>query len=246
MDFLYGSAFRDGLPEAYERLILDAMLGDATLFTRSDEIEEQWALVDAIVAGVAARPRRVPELRGRDVGAAVVRRARSTATAAPGGATDAEAPPSRGVVGRRRLDRADRDASSRSCVRRDDRGRPEPAHERDDAHRVGAARVARRGRADARGLARAASVAHGHPGAAARRGRRASTPTSSVRSSRSASATSCGEVIELGCAATAALAPASIVLPLAISDLPVFLPLARRSRRSERRSGSSSSTSPTA
>ncbi len=50
MDFLYGSTFRDGLPEAYERLILDAMLGDATLFTRSDEIEEQWALVDAIVA----------------------------------------------------------------------------------------------------------------------------------------------------------------------------------------------------
>jgi glucose-6-phosphate 1-dehydrogenase len=53
MDFLYGSAFRDGLPEAYERLILDAMLGDATLFTRSDEIEEQWAIVDAIVAGWA-------------------------------------------------------------------------------------------------------------------------------------------------------------------------------------------------
>ena len=50
MDFLYGSAFRDGLPEAYERLILDAMVGDATLFTRADEIEEQWALVDAIVA----------------------------------------------------------------------------------------------------------------------------------------------------------------------------------------------------
>jgi glucose-6-phosphate 1-dehydrogenase len=50
MDFLYGGTFRTGLPEAYERLILDAMLGDATLFTRSDEIEEQWALVDAIVA----------------------------------------------------------------------------------------------------------------------------------------------------------------------------------------------------
>jgi glucose-6-phosphate 1-dehydrogenase len=50
MDFLYGSAFREGLPDAYERLILDAMLGDATLFTRSDEIEEQWALVDAIIA----------------------------------------------------------------------------------------------------------------------------------------------------------------------------------------------------
>jgi glucose-6-phosphate 1-dehydrogenase len=50
MDFLYGGAFREGLPDAYERLILDAMLGDQTLFTRSDEIEEQWALVDAIVA----------------------------------------------------------------------------------------------------------------------------------------------------------------------------------------------------
>jgi glucose-6-phosphate 1-dehydrogenase len=50
MDFLYGGTFREGLPDAYERLILDAMLGDATLFTRSDEIEEQWALVDAIIA----------------------------------------------------------------------------------------------------------------------------------------------------------------------------------------------------
>jgi glucose-6-phosphate 1-dehydrogenase len=50
MDFLYGGAFRTGLPEAYERLILDAMLGDAMLFTSADEIEEQWALVDAIVA----------------------------------------------------------------------------------------------------------------------------------------------------------------------------------------------------
>jgi glucose-6-phosphate 1-dehydrogenase len=51
MDFLYGGAFRTGLPEAYERLILDAMLGDATLFTREDEVEEQWKLVDAVVAG---------------------------------------------------------------------------------------------------------------------------------------------------------------------------------------------------
>ncbi len=50
MDFLYGGAFRTGLPEAYERLILDAMLGDATLFTRIDEVEEQWSLVDSIVS----------------------------------------------------------------------------------------------------------------------------------------------------------------------------------------------------
>jgi glucose-6-phosphate 1-dehydrogenase len=50
MDFLYGGAFRTGMPEAYERLILDCMVGDATLFTRTDEVEEQWKLVDAIVA----------------------------------------------------------------------------------------------------------------------------------------------------------------------------------------------------
>ena len=50
MDFLYGGAFRTGMPEAYERLILDCMVGDQTLFTRADEIEEQWLLVDAIVA----------------------------------------------------------------------------------------------------------------------------------------------------------------------------------------------------
>jgi glucose-6-phosphate 1-dehydrogenase len=50
MDFVYGGAFQVELPEAYERLLLDAMRGDATLFTRSDEVDEEWALVDAIVA----------------------------------------------------------------------------------------------------------------------------------------------------------------------------------------------------
>ena len=50
MDFAYGGSFRADLPEAYERLILDCMLGDAILFTRADEVEEQWTLVDAIRA----------------------------------------------------------------------------------------------------------------------------------------------------------------------------------------------------
>ncbi len=50
MDFLYGGAFRTGMPEAYERLVLDTLLGDGTLFTRADEVEEQWLLVDSIVA----------------------------------------------------------------------------------------------------------------------------------------------------------------------------------------------------
>jgi glucose-6-phosphate 1-dehydrogenase len=53
MDFMYGGTFRTELPDAYERLLLDAVFGDQTLFTRSDEVEEQWAIVDAIVAAWA-------------------------------------------------------------------------------------------------------------------------------------------------------------------------------------------------
>jgi glucose-6-phosphate 1-dehydrogenase len=53
MDFLYGGAFRSDVPEAYERLILDCLMGDATLFTRADEVDEQWALTDAIQAAWA-------------------------------------------------------------------------------------------------------------------------------------------------------------------------------------------------
>ena len=70
MDFLYGGAFRTGLPEAYERLILDCLLGDATLFTRADEVEEQWAIVDAMVAPWKRDRPQLPELRGRNLGAA--------------------------------------------------------------------------------------------------------------------------------------------------------------------------------
>jgi glucose-6-phosphate 1-dehydrogenase len=48
MDFHYGTSFGKASPEAYERLLLDAMSGDATLFARRDEVEEAWAFVDAI------------------------------------------------------------------------------------------------------------------------------------------------------------------------------------------------------
>jgi glucose-6-phosphate 1-dehydrogenase len=51
LDFQYGGSFDIDLPEAYERLVLDAMLDDATLFTREDEVEEQWKIVDGIVGG---------------------------------------------------------------------------------------------------------------------------------------------------------------------------------------------------
>ena len=45
-------------PEAYERLILDAMRGDATLFTRNDEVIAQWSIIDPILKAWHERRRR--------------------------------------------------------------------------------------------------------------------------------------------------------------------------------------------
>ena len=50
MDFMYTSSFLVETPEAYERLLLDCMIGDPTLFTRSDEVEAAWTLIDPIEA----------------------------------------------------------------------------------------------------------------------------------------------------------------------------------------------------
>jgi glucose-6-phosphate 1-dehydrogenase len=49
MEFLYGTSFMSQSPEAYERLILDTMRGDATLFARNDEVEAAWMIVDPIL-----------------------------------------------------------------------------------------------------------------------------------------------------------------------------------------------------
>ncbi len=56
MEFLYGTSFLSQSPEAYERLIMDAMRGDPTLFTRNDEVEAQWEICDPIVSAWAATP----------------------------------------------------------------------------------------------------------------------------------------------------------------------------------------------
>ncbi len=49
MDFQYQQAFNMRIPEAYETLLLDALCGDATLFTRRDGVEAQWRLIDPIL-----------------------------------------------------------------------------------------------------------------------------------------------------------------------------------------------------
>jgi glucose-6-phosphate 1-dehydrogenase len=49
MDFFYGAAFLEETPEAYERLLLDALLGDPTLFIRSDEVAQAWRIVEPVI-----------------------------------------------------------------------------------------------------------------------------------------------------------------------------------------------------
>ena len=49
MDFRYGSYFGQTPPEAYERLIWDCMLGDSTLFARSDEVAQSWEILTPLL-----------------------------------------------------------------------------------------------------------------------------------------------------------------------------------------------------
>jgi len=56
MDFLYGEAFTESSPEAYERLILDVLIGDSTLFPRNAEVEASWRVIDPLEEFWATRP----------------------------------------------------------------------------------------------------------------------------------------------------------------------------------------------
>jgi glucose-6-phosphate 1-dehydrogenase len=62
MDFRYGSMFGDSTPEAYERLLLDVMAGDATLFMRRDAVEVSWTwITDILQVWEHSRSRFLPE-----------------------------------------------------------------------------------------------------------------------------------------------------------------------------------------
>jgi glucose-6-phosphate 1-dehydrogenase len=56
MDFRYGTSFGETPPEAYERLLLDCLAGDGTLFTRRDEVDAAWALMTRVLEGWSADP----------------------------------------------------------------------------------------------------------------------------------------------------------------------------------------------
>ena len=61
MEFLYGTSFMSQSPEAYERLILDTMRGDATLFARNDEVEAAWRICDPILEAWTETPGPLPQ-----------------------------------------------------------------------------------------------------------------------------------------------------------------------------------------
>jgi len=60
MDFRYGTAFGSNTPEAYERLLLDAMKGDATLYARGDWVEQAWALLEPVLEAWSRTPAALP------------------------------------------------------------------------------------------------------------------------------------------------------------------------------------------
>ena len=50
LDFSFRREYSGGIPEAYQRLLLDTLSGDASLFARSDEVELAWGIIDPIIA----------------------------------------------------------------------------------------------------------------------------------------------------------------------------------------------------
>jgi glucose-6-phosphate 1-dehydrogenase len=68
MEFLYGTSFMSQSPEAYERLILDTMRGDATLFARNDEVEAAWRIVDPILEAWSEDKGDVPQYKAGSSG----------------------------------------------------------------------------------------------------------------------------------------------------------------------------------
>jgi glucose-6-phosphate 1-dehydrogenase len=62
MRFSYHEAFQREPPEAYEELLLDVMLGDATLFMRADQVEAAWSVVMPVLEAWEAEPRTSPTM----------------------------------------------------------------------------------------------------------------------------------------------------------------------------------------
>jgi glucose-6-phosphate 1-dehydrogenase len=60
MDFAYSAGYGPSRDDAYERVILDALIGDATLFIRADEVGRSWRIVDPLLQYWQASPDPIP------------------------------------------------------------------------------------------------------------------------------------------------------------------------------------------
>ncbi len=68
MNFRYGTTFGGEVPEAYETLLLDAMLGDPTLFARHDFVETSWALIGPVLDAWRSQPGEIPSYEAGEWG----------------------------------------------------------------------------------------------------------------------------------------------------------------------------------
>jgi glucose-6-phosphate 1-dehydrogenase len=68
MDFYYSHGYGGPRDDAYERVILDALIGDATLFIRADEVARSWRIVDPLLAYWHQAPRPYSALSRRHLG----------------------------------------------------------------------------------------------------------------------------------------------------------------------------------
>ena len=86
MDFAYGESFTESSPEAYERLILDVLIGEAPLFPRHAEVEASWRILDPVRS--SGPPTTSPTSTRPGLGAPARPTRCSPATAVPGGGRD--------------------------------------------------------------------------------------------------------------------------------------------------------------
>ena len=185
MDFNYGSSFGERSPSAYETLLLDAIIGDATLYTRQDMVEASWAVVEPIQNAWHATQVRFPQLSRGHLGTGQPPTRCWPAAATNGGSRD----------GRYRIARPHPERTLRAVGVARQAGQGESGAGVLRACSMTLVVLAeesggcRRGRRD-RGRADAASIPPRHRGARARRRRAGARPSASSRSAgcRSASA----------------------------------------------------------
>ena len=239
MEFLYGTAFLSQSPEAYERLIMDAMRGDPTLFTRNDEVEAQWQICDPIVNAWASRTGAAAAVRGRLAGTARARHPRRPELARdltgrrrwraiwPSAAGDRSSDAGAAT----RLERAghdagrDRSRAARAAGRAPRRERRLRAGARAEHDRVRRSRLERR---DRQPPARRGALPRLAPGRALLRARAASAWTRARRSPPRAirdpaSWRCCARRWSSSSASATSTTSQTIADPLVVTDLPTLL-----------------------